>query len=157
MAIVWPLVATEPQWTTLLLVVTGHVFYVWGITLAARKESAKKQSRLWLLKGWGVSVLGLLATALCSIGSATRELQLDPWRVFPFLIAILLIPWGRRAVLSIQTGDLKALGPAIRQAILSILFIDASLALQFAGKGCGLLVCLMVIPTIALGRWFRST
>jgi hypothetical protein len=46
---------------------------------------------------------------------------------------------------------------AIRQAIFSILFLDATVALQYAGDIPGIIIASMVVPTLLLARWFRAT
>lgn len=136
----------------------GHGVFVVGLTLAARKEAKLFQSKPLLAASWSLSVLGLVLLAIAPWMVDSRTfLRLEPATGFPILIALLAAPWFLRAVRSVQAGTVPSLVAAIKQAILTILFLDAAIALQFAGNTAGLLVCSLAIPTFALGRWFRMT
>jgi 4-hydroxybenzoate polyprenyltransferase len=139
------------------MVLLGHGLYVSGFTIAARRESDLLQSRTRLLAGWSVSLVGALFLAFSSAYFPTRSLHLEPYAVFPGLVMLLLLPLMRRALHSIISLQPPKLGMAIKQAIVSILFLDAVLALQYAGNWAGFIVCALVVPTLWLGRAFRST
>jgi len=71
----------------------------------------------------------------------------------------LLNPWtgpygGVPPFGQVKVKDFK---PAIKQAILSIIFLDAAIALQFGGNLAGMVICGLAIPTLALSRVFRVT
>ena len=136
----------------------GHGLFVVGLTLAARKESNLMQSGFRLAIAWGVAVVGIV----CIAGSVRFVPELTPLRLergtmFPILVGLLATPWAIRAVRSVRERSVFSLVMAIKQAILTILFLDAAIALQFAGNVAGFVVCAMAIPTFALGRWFRMT
>lgn len=144
--------------STLLVLPLAHGLFVVGITLAARKESVWKQSSLWLAISWLVSFIAVVGLAFSTLFvSQDLPLRLDPKGGFPLLIALMSVPWMIRAVRSVRDGTIGSLVPAIKQAILTILFLDAAVALQFAGNVAGLIVCALAVPTFALGRWFRVT
>ncbi len=145
------------DWSSVVLATFGHVCYVTGITLAARREGLSQQSSHRLALSWAVSALGVTAIALCSWWSQNRPLQLAPSTWFPMFVAMLAIPWLRRAIVSIQSPGVATLVPAIKQAILSIIFLDAAIALQFGGYWPGIIVCSLALPTFALSRIFRVT
>ncbi len=147
----------ELDWSSIVLATIGLVFFVTGITLAARREGLLQQSSYRLAWSWAVSALGVCAIALSSVGSLDRPLRLDPKTWFPILVAMLAIPWLRRAIASIQSPGVGTLVQAIKQAILSIIFLDAAIALQFGGYWPGIIVCSLSIPTFALSRIFRVT
>jgi 4-hydroxybenzoate polyprenyltransferase len=153
-SIVWPI---GNEWSSLWAVIGGHTAYVIGITLAARREGFMQQSKLRLAWSWGVSMLGVVVIGTCCWWSLPRPFYLDPISWFPGLIAILMFPWIRRVYVSIASPGVGTLVPAIKQAILSIIFLDAALTLQFAGNTLGLLVCGLAIPTFLLSRVFRVT
>jgi 4-hydroxybenzoate polyprenyltransferase len=138
-------------------VLTGHVLYVTGLTIAARREADLTQSRGRLTVGWLLCACGASAIALSPRLEIDRWLRIEPNWGFPLVIAILLLPLTRRAIDSIQSLRPQSLGMAIRQAIFSILFLDAAVALQFAGDFPGILIALLAIPTLLLARWFRAT
>jgi hypothetical protein len=149
--------SNELDWPSICLATFGHVGFVTGITLAARREGLLNQSSFRLGISWGVSVLGVTLIAACSAWSTGRTLHLEPQVWFPFAVAMLAMPWMRRALVSIQSPGMGTLVPAIKQAILSIIFLDAAIALQFGGYLPGVLVCGLAIPTFALSRIFRVT
>ena len=144
------------DWSSIGLATMGHVLFVTGITLSARREGQMQQSSRRLAWGWGLSVIGVSAIALCSWWS-DRLLRLEPHSLFPILVGLLALPWLRRAIVSIQSPGAGTLVPAIKQAILSIIFLDAAMALQFGGNLPGMIVCGLAIPTVALSRIFRVT
>lgn len=140
------------------LLLAGHGLFVVGLTLAARKESMMIQSRSRLALCWGVSVVGLAL-----IATSAKFVPIDIYQrlgskdMFPLLIALLATPWALRVVNSIKHPNVTCLVPAIKQSILTILFLDAAIALQFADTGPGVLICLFAIPTFLMGRYFRMT
>ena len=146
----------ELDWLSIGLATMGHVFFVTGITMAARREGHIQQSSRQLALGWGISLIGVTAIALCSWWS-DRLLRLEPHSWFPILVGMLALPWLRRALVSIQSPGVGTLVPAIKQAILSIIFLDAAMALQFGGNLPGMIICGLAIPTLALSRIFRVT
>lgn len=136
----------------------GHGLFVVGLTLAARKEAKLFQSKPLLAASWSLSLGALAILAIAPLSTDSNVfLRLEPATGFPILIALLAAPWFLRAVRSVRAGTVPTLVAAIKQAILTILFLDAAIALQFAGNTAGLLVCSLAIPTFALGRWFRMT
>lgn len=145
------------DWPSICFATVGHVCFVTGITLAARREGMLNQSSFRLGMSWGVSVLGVASIAACSVWSKVEVLQLDPNFWFPLFIAMLAMPWLRRAIVSIRSPGIGSLVPAIKQAILSIIFLDAAIAFQFGGLLPGMLICGLAIPTFALSRIFRVT
>jgi hypothetical protein len=136
----------------------GHGLFVVGLTFAARKEAKLFQSKPLLAASWSLSLVALAILAIAPLATESIVfLRLEPTTGFPILIALLSAPWFLRAVRSVRAGTVPALVAAIKQAILTILFLDAAIALQFAGNTAGLIVCSLAIPTFALGRRFRMT
>ena len=150
-------VTSSLDWPSICLATVGHVGFVTGITLAARREGLLSQSSVRLGMSWGVSFLGVASIAASSVWSTNRVLRLDPIVWFPLFVAMLAMPWLRRAIVSIQSPGIGTLVPAIKQAILSIIFLDAAIAFQFGGLMPGMLICGLALPTFALSRIFRVT
>ncbi len=143
--------------TAAIVIILGHVTYITGLTIAARREAGADQSRTRLIAGWSTCFAGAAAIAIGPRFEPDRWQRLEPTYIFPGLIAILLLPLMLRSLHSIVSLEPKKLGMAIKQSIVSILFLDAALALQFAGNWAGILICGLVIPTLALGKAFRAT
>jgi 4-hydroxybenzoate polyprenyltransferase len=138
--------------------------YVMGFTIAARKEFLSEQSRVRLGLGWGVAALGIAGISFVMWRYPSPRIErlvatrgdFARW-FFPTLFWVLSFPVFRRAWVSYQSLRGPDLGAAIRQAIVQILFIDAVLALVYAGPMAGLLIAALVLPTLMLSRMFRST
>ena len=159
-AVVWPV---EGLWICILSVLAGHMLFVVGITLAARREGLTHQSPIRMTAAWCTSVAGVVGIATSSLWASGSfwldvvEFRLNPRTLFPILVGLLALPWLRRAILSVTKPGIKTLVPAIKQAILTIIFLDAAIALQYGGNVPGLIVCSFAIPTLALARLFRMT
>jgi len=153
---------------TALWPLLGHGVYVTGFTIAARKESDAQQMRWRLIFGWLIAAVGISIFALGSYWYPGRVFglglpiesrsSLDSFRYsYPILFGLLSFPLARRAYDSIATLEPRRLGLAIKQAIVTILFFDAVIALHYSGSLPGIVICLLVIPSTLLGRFFRST
>ncbi len=154
----WWLEPTQP-WNAphLWMAALGHGVYVAGITWAARREAEANQT--WTLGfGWCMCVVGIAMLASVSwfapVGTAFR---LTPQTSYPMAIGLLALPWARRAALSVALPGPIAIQAAVKQAILSIIFFDAILALQFGGPWPAIAICSLIVPAMLLGRYFRST
>ena len=150
--------------TELWLYPLAYGLYVMGFTIAARKEFLSEQSRTRLWAGWLTSLSGILLFAWIIWRFPSPSLsnlieRRGGWSrwFFPSLMLLLSLPVFRRALVSIRSLQGPDLGLAIRTAIINILFIDATLALIYKGPWHGLLLAMLILPTIYLARVFRST
>ncbi len=159
------LALTEEPWESIermgmamYLIPAGLGLFVVGLTLAARNESNLEQSSGRLTRGWGLSLIGVSLIAVSASFAGPNSYQhLSPLPGFPILVLLLAMPWINRSLQSIQMRSIPSLVRAIKQAIMTILFLDAAVAVQFAGPVAGMVVCALVIPTFLLGKWFRMT
>lgn len=135
----------------------GHGVYVAGITWAARREAERHQN--WtLLFGWIVCVVGIsFLGCVPALAPQGMPLRVNPFSIYPLAIACLAMPWLRRAINTIVDPRPTTIQAAVKQAILSIIFFDALLAIQFGEFWHGAVVCSLMIPANALGKKFRST
>ena len=154
----WWLEPSQP-WNAphLWMAAIGHGIYVMGITWAARREAEAKQT--WTLGfGWSMSILGIAMLASVSLFAPTgTHLRLAAPTSYPIAITLLALPWARRALFSVISPSPSTIQAAVKQAILSIIFFDAMLALQFGGPWPAITICALIIPAMMLGRYFRST
>ena len=141
--------------------VIGHGIYVAGFTLAGRREAGQPQ-RSDLIFGWLICAIGVAMLAGVD-WVANSEVQLSLTRRihsnvgYPILIGLLALPLFRRAIHSIQTLAGLDIQASIKQAILTIIFFDAAIALQFGSTVQAIVICFLIVPTLLLGRWFYST
>jgi 4-hydroxybenzoate polyprenyltransferase len=146
--------AGQPFW---YLAPIAHTIYVAGFTTAARRE-AELSLRWQLLLGWIVAVIGVglwMLVPWSAVGH--RIMYLDPKTWYPLLVALLCFPWLRRVFASVATPQPLTVQLAIKQSIITLIFLDAAAALQFGGTTAGISVCILVIPMTVLGLRFRST
>jgi UbiA prenyltransferase family len=139
------------------LAAAGQGVFVMGLTWAARREAEAKQN-LNLPLGWCGSLLGIAMLAMVSMAAPHREsLRIDANFGYPVAIGLLAFPWARRALQSVLAPSPTTIQLAVKQAIMSIIFFDAMLALQFAGPKHAIVICALIFPAMTLGKKFRST
>ncbi len=146
---------------SIVIAVLGHGIYVAGFTLSGRKEAASSE-RNELLVGWLICGLGIVLLASVDWSVIVLSDESDVRRVqsafiYPALIAALSLPLLRRAVKSIRTGAGLDIQAAIKQAIFSIIFFDAAIALQFGTTFQAIAIASLIIPTLLIAKWFYST
>jgi 4-hydroxybenzoate polyprenyltransferase len=154
----WWLEPTQPWYAPhFWMAAIGHGVYVMGITWAARREAEANQT--WTLGfGWCVCAIGIamLASVSWFVPEGTR-MRLSAETSYPIAIGLLALPWARRALFSVVSPGPSTIQAAVKQAILSIIFFDSILALQFGGPWPAIAICSLIIPAMILGRYFRST
>lgn len=151
---------TEIEWwhrLDFLCIALGHVLYITGVTTAARRETEQSR-RHQLILGWSIALLGVAAIAAGpALAVGLVPLGLDPFLWFPLLIALLSMHLVRRAFVAIRSLQPGAVQASIKHAILNIIFLDAASVLQYSGTTWGSICCLMILPSMWLGKRFRST
>ncbi len=154
----WWLEPTQPWYAPhFWMAAIGHGVYVMGITWAARREAEVNQT--WTLGfGWGVCAIGIVMLASVSwFVPEEARLRLSAETSYPIAIGLLALPWARRAAFSVASPGPATIQAAVKQAILSIIFFDSILALQFGGPWPAIAICSLIIPAMIFGRFFRST
>lgn len=145
-------------WQSVHWVVAGGIgVYIAGVTLFARSEAAESRRPQLLL---GVTVLvggiGLLASLpLWATGQEWPPISVPPrWYVFWGLIAMLISWRCLRAVFDARPALVQA---AVRSCIFSLVILDAGACLAVQDIGWGVVILLLLLPTMTLGRWIYST
>jgi len=140
-------------------VATGIGIYVAGITWFARQEAGVGR-QLHLASAVTVMASGILLLALfpsLSGPGGAGELRLrDPW-VWPFLLLLLTLPVWRRSLLAVAQPTAARIQAAVKQAILTLILLDAAVCLAVVGPRAGLAVLSLLVPFLVLGRWLYST
>jgi hypothetical protein len=83
-----------------------------------------------------------------------RELRRFGWYG---LIVLLSLANVRRVVLAIHKPIPENVQTAVKQALLSLIFYNAAVALAVCGTLWGVVIVALLIPMLGLGRWVYST
>lgn len=140
---------SERPWSLHLAAVTG--LYIVGVTWFARTEA--RMSKKKTLAGAALVILAGLVLAL------PMPLWLEPgaaWPLFPYLLVGLGFLVGIPVCQAIARPTPSRVQPAVKQALMGLVLLDAILATVFAGP-VGLLIALLLLPALYLGRWIYST
>jgi 4-hydroxybenzoate polyprenyltransferase len=140
-------------WGVHLALVVG--VYIVGVTWFARTE-AQISNRSALAGAAGVMVLGLLLALAAPVIMAEFHLGPHPSILFPYLLIGLGFLIGFPVSRAISRPTAPHVQKAVKQAILGLVILDATLASAIAGIG-GLAILLLLLPALYLGRWLYST
>jgi UbiA prenyltransferase family len=135
-----------------LLAATGIGVYIVGVTWFARSEVTI--SRTWqlvlamLVMAGGVAVFGASA--------AHVPLRVEP-HIFWLLLVLLMFTVLRRCGAAANDPVPEKVQTAVKHSILSLIWLDAALAIAVAGPLHGVAIAALLIPALLLGRWVYST
>lgn len=140
-----------------LAIAAGIGTYIVGVTLFARRE-AEGSTRLQLTAGLVVMLVGisLLAAAPRWAAEGTR-FYLEPNLVWPGALCLLTVVVVRRCIVAIASPLPQQVQAAVKQCILSLIVLDAAVALLVGPWYFAVAVLALLIPTMFLGRWVYST
>jgi len=148
------------DWTMLphaWVAAVGQGVYVAGFTWSGRREAEINRS-ISIAAGWIVSAVGLVVLAsVPSFAPSEVPMRISAVLGYPIAFLVMALPLIRRAFFSISTPNPQTIQLAIKQAIFSIVFFDALIALQFSGPWPALAICSLIIPSVMIGKYFRST
>ncbi|MFT5527081.1 MAG: 4-hydroxybenzoate polyprenyltransferase [Pirellulaceae bacterium] len=140
-----------------LLIAGGIGVYIIGVTLFARTEAVTSNRAMLTMAtaimGFGIILLILVNRYYHGSKPLTFNNELT-WMLLVLLLAVTII---RRCISAISNPEPRFVQAAIKNCILSLVVLDASLALQFGGQYFGIGVLCLLIPTLLLGRWVYST
>lgn len=134
--------------------------YIVGVTWFARTE-ARESNSVHLAAGLsvaltGIAILGGFPFLLDSSQPDSIPLRLPP-SAWILLVALLAFSIGRRATKAIFSPTPGNVQAAVKLCILSLIVLDAAVVLAVRGPLWGVGVLALLIPTVLLGQWFRST
>lgn len=138
----------------------GIGLYVAGITWFARTE-AQTSGRGQLIFGLIVMILGLgLFGSITYLDPEfSANLAQDQHWFWPGLIALVGTTICRRCILAIHEPTPRRVQTAVKQSLLSLIVFDACIVL-FALPSqpfYSIFIIALLMPTLWLGRWIRST
>lgn len=134
--------------------------YIAGVTWFARNE-AGTSNRGIMVGGLLVIITGLSTLAAFPQFGAFEEgrmLVLRPDYMWPLLVLLLGFAIVRRCMVAITTLAPSSIQAAVKQCILSLIVLDAAVCLAVRSPwwwAVGILS--LLVPTLALGRYFYST
>ena len=143
-----------------IVVAASFGVYIAGVTWFARDEAGTSHRPL-MLGGLVVIITGLSLLAIFpQYGQFAEErvLVLRPDWVWPLLVLLLGFTIVRRCLVAIASLEPNSIQTAVKQSILSLIVLDAAVCLAVRSPvwwAIGIL--LLLVPTLALGRFFYST
>ncbi len=140
-----------------LLIAAGLGVYVLGITLFARTEARKSNVqaliRATAIMGFGIAILLLLQGRIAS----PDAFAIKQAYVWPMLLMVLGVSVGRHCLNAIMDPEPQKVQSAVKFALLSIISLDAAVALLGAGPQYALVIFILVLPMMLLGKVVYST
>jgi 4-hydroxybenzoate polyprenyltransferase len=140
---------TLAQW----LIAAGIGLYITGVTIYAKGEA--EQSRTpQLLFGVAVMICGV---ALLALAARFDPLLERNYLAYWGLLATTTVTIGRRSIASALDGSPKLVQGAVKHAILSLIMLDAAIALASGPPYYAIVIVALLGPALLLGRWVYST
>ena len=136
--------------------------YIVGVTWFAKTEARlSKQTTLLaaalVMAGGLFLALAVPALALEMPFDASSALPpVTPSAAFPYLLATFGFYVGLKVIPAVNDPKPTRVQPAVKRAVLGLVFLDAILATALVGLA-GLAIILLLIPAYILGRWIYST
>jgi UbiA prenyltransferase family len=150
-------VSVEPWTSPLVAVALGVGMYIVGVTIFARRE-ARESGRAQLALGLVVLLAGIACVASAPEWVTGDEwppfLRRDNWYVFWALLGMLI---GYRCLRAVIEPRPELVQAAVRNCIFSLVILDAAACLAVQEMFWGIVILLLLVPTMFLGRWIYST
>ena len=139
-----------------LHVAAGLGIYITGVTWFARTEDAT--SHRGQLTAAVIVINAGLATLLTYAGLATSDGQQQSNMSVLLLMALIIVSINRRLVGAVMDPRPERVQPAVGVLLLSLIMLDATLALAKTGQtGPALLIASLIVPAVLLRRWIPMT
>lgn len=139
-----------------IVLATGMGVYVAGITWYSRSEAGESRE-LPLMAATAVMVLGITLFGAFFLAGEIAGAQLMKPGWWALLLVLLLFTILRRSFTAAIKPSPTAVQMAVKQALLSIIMLDAAATLMVRGPYWALAVVVLLVPSIALGKWVYST
>lgn len=140
-----------------LLAAAGIGTYIVGVTWFARQE-ADTSHRGHLLGGLVVMFAGLaLLFAMHLQLPPSLPPQLKPVVLWAVLLGGIGVTLVRRCGAALRRPEPRVVQAAIKHCILTLIVLDASVALDVVGPAAAICILALLLPALVLGRWVYST
>jgi len=132
--------------------------YICGVTTYARREE-RESSPLALKLGILFQVAGLVVFACLPLWETGRQVAwyLPSNSYYPVLIALIGLTVVNRGLSGVLHPVSRKVQLAVKHALLSLILIDASIVLMWAGAWYGIAVVLLLIPALLGAIRLRTT
>lgn len=142
------------------LVVAGGIgVYITGVTWFARTE-ARESNRMLLTFGVVLMAVGVMMLAFFpkfAPPELARRFHIEPTFVWPMALFLLTVSILRRGLMAVANPSPEQVQAAVKQCILSLIVLDASVALLMADWPYSVGILALLAPTLLLGKWVYST
>lgn len=138
------------------LIATGIGVYVVGVTIFARTE-ARTSTRNQLTVGFLVLLAGIAVLAATPMLTGHQPQLIVPTNAWYLLWGVLMLITGRRCVLAILQPVPMRVQAAVRHCVHSIIIVDAAVCVGYVGAFWGLMVLVLIFPTMFLTMWLDAT
>jgi 4-hydroxybenzoate polyprenyltransferase len=154
-------ITDEPQWigfgTSHFMIAGGIGLYIVGVTCFARSEATTSPRGLLTL-GVLVMAAGIALLALFPRWHLQSfAYRLEPTTTWPMALAMISIWILRRAILAIGEPSPARVQAAVKNCILSLIMLDATVCILVCDLAYGVGIVLLLIPTLLVARWVYST
>ncbi len=132
--------------------------YICGVTTYARREE-RESSPLALKLGILFQIAGLVVIACLPLWETGREVNwyLPTTSYYPMLIGLIGLTVLNRGMAGVLHPVSRKVQLAVKHALLSLILIDASVVLMWAGPGYGVAVVLLLVPATLAAIKLRVT
>lgn len=136
-----------------LLVAAGIGIYIVGVTWFSRSETDRSQRNI---------LLAALVVMLCGVAIFGASLRFVPIlrgspQLYWLLLAALMFGVLRRGMVAAFDPVPQKVQSAVKLSILSLIWLDATMAVAISGPAAGVAIAALLIPALLLGRWVYST
>lgn len=155
-------IAPEP-WHSVNFVIAGGIgLYIAGVTWFARNEAQMSHrvqltlATIVILAGIGVLAWypAFVTEELPAASQPAAGFELSRWR---FLMLALAVVIGWRCLHATFLPSPANVQNVVKSCIISLIVLDAAVAITVRGWPGALPILLLLIPTLFLGRWIYST
>jgi 4-hydroxybenzoate polyprenyltransferase len=138
------------------LIAAGMGVYIIGVTIFAGTD-AHTSARGRLIAGLVVLLGGMALLAGVPVLTSYQPPLVvieKGWYVLWVLLAIIT---GRRCLAAVMTPDSQHVQAAVRHCVQSIIVLDAAVCVGYSSPVWGFAVLALILPTVALTSWLRSS